>query len=398
MRATVTLEIAQLLSGILEIAERDHTHFAAKRQSGSATTLGHFARGCALSQPVPQPHWTPERYGDRRGSLEARARISTFVRRWFGAKGFIEVQPATLQVSPGNETHLHGFKTALIPPDGSVHDAYLHTSPEFAMKKLLAGGERLIFALSPVFRNRERTALHAPEFVMLEWYRAYAALENLIEDCAAIIALAAHVAGTKRFSYRGREANPFSPPERLTVRDAFRRYAGIDIYGSLPIQGPADREMLAREAKECGVRVAPDDTWSDIFSRLLSERVEPSLGLERPTILYAYPASEAALAQVCRDDPRIAERFELYCCGVELANAFHELRDPDEQRRRFSTAMQEKWRIFSTSYPIDEDFLVALDRMPDASGAALGFDRLVMLATGAEHVEFCPVDSSFRSK
>ena len=195
----------------------------------------HFTRRSLLSQAAPRPHRSAVHHGERRGSLETRAWISTFVRRWFGAKGFLEAQPAALQISPGNETHLHGFKTSLIPPDGSVHDAYLHTSPEFAMKKLLAGGERQIFALSPVFRNRERTALHAPEFVMLEWYRAYAPLENLIEDCAAIIALAAHVAGTKRFSYRGREANPFSPPERLTVRDAFRRYAGIDIYGSLPI-------------------------------------------------------------------------------------------------------------------------------------------------------------------
>jgi lysyl-tRNA synthetase class 2 len=340
-----------------------------------------------LSQPATRPHWSPRRYGERRGSLLTRARILTFVRRWLGAKGFIEVEPSALQVSPGNETHLHGFKTALIPPNGSVYDAYLHTSPEFALKKLLAGGERQIFALSSVFRNRERTALHAPEFVMFEWYRTGASLERIIEDCAAIISLAAHVVGTKRFVYRGREASPFHPPERLTVRDAFWRHAGIDIYNSLPVDGPADREMLARQSKDCGVRIAPDDSWSDIFSRLLSERVEPKLGLGRPTVLYAYPASEAALAQVCRDDPRIAERFELYCCGVELANAFHELRDPNEQRRRFSAAMEEQWRIFGTSCPIDEDFLAALDYMPDASGAALGFDRLVMLATGAERVE-----------
>jgi lysyl-tRNA synthetase class 2 len=268
-----------------------------------------------------------------------------------------------------------------------VHDAYLHTSPEFAMKKLLAGGERLICALSTVFRNRERTALHAPEFVMVEWYRACAPLENLIEDCATIIALTAHVAGATRFAYRGREADPFHPPQLLTVRDAFLRYAGLDIYDSLPIDGPADRKILAQQAKDCGTRIALDDNWSDIFSRLLSERIEPNLGLGQPTVLYAYPASEAALAQACRYDSRIAERFELYCCGVELANAFHELRDPVEQRQRFSAAMEEKSRIFGTSYPIDEDFLAALDHMPDASGAAIGFDRLVMLATGAERVE-----------
>ena len=313
--------------------------------------------------------------------------MSTFVRRWFDAKGFVEVQPATLQASPGNETYLHGFRTALILPDGSSHEAYLHTSPEFAMKKLLTAGERQIFALSTVFRNRERTALHAPEFVMLEWYRAYAPLERLIDDCVAIIALAAHAAGAETLVYRGREASPFDPPERLTVRDAFRRYAGIDIYDSLPVIGGTDTETLARQAKNSGVRIAPDDDWSDIFSRLLSERVEPNLGLGRLTVLHAYPASEAALARVNPDDPRVAERFELYCCGVEVANAFHELRDPDEQRRRFASDMEEQQRIFGTSYPIDEDFLAALADMPEASGAAVGFDRLIMLATGAERVE-----------
>jgi lysyl-tRNA synthetase class 2 len=340
-----------------------------------------------LSPPAPQPFWARGEYSQRRAGLVSRARISTFVRRWFDAEGFIEVQPAALQASPGNETHLHGFKTTLILADGSPHDAYLHTSPEFAMKKLLTAGERQIFTLANVFRNRERTVLHAPEFLMLEWYRAYTTLERLIEDCVVIIQLAAHVAGTKVFMYRGRDASPFDSPEQLTVRDAFRRYADIDIYDSLPINGHADTEMFARQAKNSGVRVAPDDGWSDIFSRILSERVEPNLGIGRPTVLHAYPASEAALAQVHTNDPRIAKRFELYCCGVELANAFYELRDPNEQRRRFVSSMKEQRRIFGVSYPLDEDFLAALADMPDACGAALGFDRLIMLATGAERVE-----------
>lgn len=297
------------------------------------------------------------------------------------------MQPAILQASPGNETHLHSFRTALILPDGSPHEAYLHTSPEFAMKKLLTAGERQIFALTSVFRNRERTALHAPEFAMLEWYRVHVPLERLIEDCAAIIALAAHIAGAKTFVYRGREASPFDPPEQLSVRDAFQRYAGIDIYDSLSITGRMDTDALARQAKYSGVRTAPDDDWSDIFSRLLSERVEPNLGLGRTTVLHSYPRSEAALARVNPADPRVAERFELYCCGVELANAFHELRDPVEQRRRFVADMDKQERIFGASHPIDEDFLAALADMPRASGAALGFDRLIMLATGVEQVE-----------
>jgi elongation factor P--(R)-beta-lysine ligase len=337
--------------------------------------------------PSPRPFWSRDQYAARRAGLARRARITSFLRRWFEAKDFIEVQPAALQASPGNETHLHGFKTALVLPDGSPHDAYLHTSPEFAMKKLLAAGEKRIYALTGVFRNRERTAIHAPEFSMLEWYRTDAPLERLVEDCGALTALAAHVAGARTFVFRGREASPFEPAERLTVREAFLRYAGVDIYDSLPIGDCPDAQTLASQAKDRGLRVAPDDGWSDIFSRLLSQLVEPKLGIGRPTVLHAYPASEAALARVSPDDPRVAERFEFYCCGVELANAFNELIDPAEQRRRFLADMEEQRRIYGISAPIDEDFLLALAEMPDASGAALGFDRLIMLATGADSVE-----------
>lgn len=333
------------------------------------------------------PFWNKDRYAERRGSLAARARVTSLVRRWFDARGFLEAEPAAIQVSPGNETHLHGFRTTLIQPDGSASDAYLHTSPEFAMKKLLAAGETQIFALARVFRNRERTALHAPEFTLLEWYRVGAPLERLVDDCAALIALAAHVAGAKTLTFRGRQADPFEPPERLSVIEAFRRYAGVDLCDSLPTGRDPDAGTLKRQAKEAGLRVAADDTWSDIFSRLLSERVEPNLGLGRPTVLHDYPVSEAALARVSPDDPRVAERFEFYCCGVELANAFHELIDPVEQRRRFEADMAEQRRIYGTSHPIDQDFLDALAEMPAASGAALGFDRLVMLATGAERIE-----------
>jgi lysyl-tRNA synthetase class 2 len=362
-----------------------YTGFGGEGQSASAVIRFLRPRGSLSSSATP--FWSRDRHAERRGRLHARAQILSFARRWFNAKGFVEADPAALQASPGNETHLHGFRTALILPDGSPRDAYLHTSPEFAMKKLLAAGERQIFSLTHVFRNRERTALHAPEFAMLEWYRADARLERIIEDCATLTALAAHIAGARTFVFRGREANPFEPPERLSVRDAFRRYAGVDLYDSLPIAGPPNTKILARQAKDSGVRVAPDDDWSDIFSRLLSKRVEPNLGVGRPTVLHAYPASEAALARVAPDDPRTAERFEFYCCGVELANAFHELTDPVEQRRRFAADMAAQRRIYGTSHPIDADFLSALAEMPDACGAALGFDRLMMLATGADRVE-----------
>ena len=340
-----------------------------------------------LSPSTPPPFWSPDRHAARRPGLILRARIADLTRRWFAAKGFVEVDPAALQASPGNETHLHGLSAGLVGPDGAPREAWLHTSPEFAMKKLLAAGETQIFALTHVFRNRERTALHAPEFAMLEWYRVGAPLMRIMDDCAALVALAGHAAGAKTFAFRGREASPFEPPELLTVREAFLRHAGIDLYDSLPLAGDPDASLLARQAAAAGSRVAADDTWSDVFSRLLSERVEPKLGVGRPTILHSYPVSEAALAEVDPADPRVAERFELYLCGVELANAFHELTDPAEQRVRFEADMAEQRRIYGRAHPIDEDFLAALGDMPDASGAALGFDRLVMLAAGAERVE-----------
>ncbi len=335
------------------------------------------------------PFWTPSRHADRRPRLAARARLAAALRRRFEAEGFLEVEPAALQASPGNEAHLHAFATTMIGPDGGPATAFLHTSPEFAMKKLLAAGEERIFALSRVFRNRERGALHAPEFTMLEWYRAEAPLEALMADCLGVLALAAEAAGASRFRFRDREADPLAPAERLTLRDAFRRHAGIDLFASLPAdgRGAPDRALFASQAEEIGVRVAPDDSWSDIFSRILTARIEPRLGLGRPCFLTDYPVSQAALARISPSDPRVAERFELYVCGVELANAFGELTDPAEQRRRFAAEMAVKRRVYGEAYPIDEDFLAALAIMPEASGAALGFDRLVMLACGAERIE-----------
>jgi lysyl-tRNA synthetase class 2 len=309
------------------------------------------------------------------------------VRRWFEARDFTEVEAAALQVSPGNEAHLHAFATEAIGPDGTRAPLYLHTSPEFACKKLLAAGERRIFDLARVWRNRERGPLHHPEFTLLEWYRAEEPYAALIEDCAALLALAAEAAGSRVLTFRGREADPFAAPERLAVAEAFDHFAAIDLLATVQADGATDRDGLAAAARGAGVRVADDDTWADVFSRVLVERIEPNLGLGRATILYEYPVAEAALARPKPGDPRVAERFELYACGVELANAFGELTDAGEQRRRFEAEMAEKARVHGERYPIDEDFLAALAFMPQACGAALGFDRLVMLATGAPRIE-----------
>jgi len=335
----------------------------------------------------PSPLWRADVYQDRRPRLVARGRITAAVRGWFEAQGFIEVETAALQVSPGNETHLHAFATELIGPAGDRSQRYLHTSPEFACKKLLAAGERRLFTLARVWRNRERGPLHHPEFTMLEWYRANAPYEALMDDAAALLSLAAETAGAHRFTFRGRACDPFASPERIAVADAFQRYAGVDLMASLASDGAVDRDRLAADVAAAGVRVADDDAWSDIFSRVIVERIEPALGFPAPSILYEYPIAEAALSRPAVHDPRLAERFELYVCGVELANAFGELTDPVEQRGRLVAQMDAKQRIYGERYPIDEDFLAALAHMPPASGAALGLDRLVMLATGASRIE-----------
>lgn len=340
-----------------------------------------------MTPPDPSPWWSRARHEDRRPFLVGRSRIARAVRDWFDARGFLEVEAAALQVSPGNEAHLHAFATEAVGMGGQRTPLFLHTSPEFACKKLLAAGETKIFDMARVWRNRERGPLHHPEFTLLEWYRAEEPYETLMADCAALLALAAETAGTKTLSWRGRSADPFAEPERVTLAEAFHRFAGMDLLASVADGGETDRDVLADEAVRAGVRVSEDDSWADVFSKVLVDKVEPQLGFGRPTILCEYPVSEAALARPKATDPRVAERFELYACGVELANAFGELTDAGEQRRRFEIEMTEKARIYGERYPIDEDFLAALAHMPQASGSALGFDRLVMLATGASHIE-----------
>jgi lysyl-tRNA synthetase class 2 len=262
---------------------------------------------------------------------------------------------------------------------------YLRTSPEFAAKKLLAAGEQKIVEFARVFRDRERGDLHLPEFTMLEWYRANESYEAVMADSVVVIAQAAQATGIGRFSFRGRTADPFAEPELLTVAAAFDRFAGVDLLATID-GGQGNRAALA-EAAASRARIANDDTWSDIFSKLLVEHVEPHLGQGRLTVLFEYPAPEAALARAKPSDPRVAERFEIYACGVELANGFDELTDADEQRLRFIQAMDEKQRRYDERYPLDEDFLAAVAAMPQASGVALGFDRLVMLASGAAKID-----------
>jgi len=333
------------------------------------------------------PWWDPQNHADRRPLLQLRGRIKSGLRAWFEGQDFTEVECGILAASPGNEAHLHAFETCRIRSDASRQTLYLHTSPEFAAKKLLTAGEHRIFEFARVFRNRERTRLHAPEFTMLEWYRAGEEVAAVMGDTVSLVRCAAKIAGGRDLIHRDRQCDPFAEAEQLSVADAFRIHAGIEILDMLDAHGHADRNLFATRARRAGFSIGVEDGWSDIFSKVLTAAIEPRLGLDRLTLLTDYPRIEAALARPKPSDPRLSERFELYACGVELANGFGELTDATEQRARFEAEMAQKQRVYGRRYPLDEDFLAALGHMPPASGVALGFDRVVMLATGAPQID-----------
>ena len=340
-----------------------------------------LARPLEPDLPNTKPWWHRDSHADRRPFLVGRGSIRDASRAWFVTQGFTEVECGALQISPGNEAHLHGFRTDWVGENGGSRPLYLHTSPEFAAKKLLAAGETRIFDYARVYRNGEAGPLHSSEFTMLEWYRAGEPYSAVMADCVELCRLALKTTGREALEWRGQACDPNPEPERLTVADAFKRHAEIDLE---PTFGSA--VALARAAQAIGVRTSAEDSWSDIFSRVLVERIEPRLGQGWLTLLCEYPSEEAALARPLARDQRYAERFELYACGVELANGFGELIDPIEQRRRFEAEMDVKQATYGERYPLDEEFLSALAHMPPASGVALGFDRLVMLATGARRI------------
>jgi len=271
--------------------------------------------------------------------------------------------------------HLSAWRTERIDPDGARHARFLHTSPEFAMKKLLAGGAGRIFQLARVWRNGEAGPLHAPEFTMLEWYRPGATLADLIDETHALLRAVLPPVVTCRGV-----TTDLSAREAVTVADAFARHVGADV-----LAAGDDAASLARAA---GVALRAGETWEDLFFRLMLGRVEPHLGRDRPTFLTHWPAAQAALARRDPADPRVAERFELFVCGIELANAFVELTDAAEQRARFVADRARRHAITGTpDWPLDEDFLAALAHgMPAAAGIALGFDRLAMIAAGADRI------------
>jgi len=323
--------------------------------------------------------WRPDALARRRPYLETRGRILRAMRDVFTARGFTEVETPALQVSPGLEPHLKAFATRLERPGEESAPRFLHTSPEFAMKKLLVAGMPKIFQLAHCFRNAERGATHSPEFAMLEWYRAGASYLDLVADCEALL----RASGARLMTWQGRICDPHAAWERLSVAEAFRRHCGIDILATVE-----DFDALAAAAQPLGIAPHRGDSWEDLFFRIFLAAIEPKLGIGAPTVLYDYPIAMAALARPKPGDPALCERFELYVCGLELANAFGELTDAAEQRRRFAADQAKKQALYGEVYPIDEDFLAALDHgLPESAGIALGFDRLVMLAAGASHID-----------
>ena len=323
---------------------------------------------------MPNPVWHPESLAARLPFLRRRALLTQATRSFFAARGYTEVETPYAVPTPGEEVHLRAFATVRECPDGRREALWLHTSPELAMKRLLVADAGPIFQLARVWRNGEGSAQHAPEFTMLEWYRPGAGISELMDEVEHFLrsVLPDRVASGGIVTDLGRF-------ERLTVAAAFERFVGADV---LATEGdPAALAAQARASLRAG------ESWQDLFFRLLLERIEPRIGRDHPTFLTHWPASQAALARRDPTDPRVAERFELFVCGIELANAFVELTDPVEQRARFLADRARRHALGGPDWPLDEDFLAALEfGMPPTAGIALGFDRLAMIAAGADRI------------
>ncbi|MFT9299156.1 MAG: EF-P lysine aminoacylase EpmA [Gluconobacter sp.] len=313
-----------------------------------------------------------DRIAERLPLLRRRAAMVQATRKFFDDRGYLDVETPYAVPVPGEEVHLRCFRTELEQPDGGREARFLHTSPEFAMKRIVAATGLPIFQLARVWRNGESSSTHVPEFTMLEWYAPESDLAALMDETEAYV----RALLPEQVCRDGRLIPLSVPFERLTMQDAFARYVGADLLATA-----GNAEALATQA---GAVLRNGETWEDLFFRLLLERVEPVIGRERPTFLTHWPAEQAALARKDPSDARAALRFELYIGGIELAHAFEELTDPVEQRERFATDRQRRLDISpDQDWPLDEAFLTALPDMPSCSGIALGFDRLVMLATGA---------------
>ncbi len=303
-------------------------------------------------------------------ALRLRAELLARIRAFFAARGVLEVETPALSAAALTDPHLASFSTVYSGP-GPRHGRtlYLHTSPEFPMKRLLAAGSGCIYQIARVFRDGEAGRLHNPEFTLLEWYRVGFDHHRLMDEVAEL--------ATALLDGRV----PLAEPERLSYRVAFQRYLGLDPHRATVAELAAGAERFEVPIPP-GMPMDETDPWLDL---LLTHRVEPYLGVGRLTFLYDYPASQAALARLRPGDPPVGERFELYLNGIELANGFHELGDAGEQCRRFEAENAARRARELPEMPIDEHLLAALAiGLPDCAGVALGFDRLTLLAAGNE--------------
>lgn len=333
--------------------------------------------------------WKPELYLKNQDKRLARAKIFKTIRSFFESEGFLEVDTPALQISPGLEVHLQAFQTTFHNPLGTDETFYLHTSPEFTMKKLVTAGLPKIFQLCKTYRNEGLSATHQPEFTMLEWYRTGEDYTKIMADTVEIVRQSATACGVQELRRGNRTCDPFKSWEYLTVAEAFQKYVGIDIMKTIPDEPTLepDPTRLRQEAERIGESCSDDDRWEDIFFRIMLNHIEDKLGDGVPTILYEYPTCLGALARQKPDNPLVVERFEAYICGVEVCNAFSELTDPEEQLKRFTYDMDMKEKLYGERYPIDSDFMSALEYgMPACAGNAIGVDRLIMLITGADKI------------
>ncbi len=330
------------------------------------------------------PAWKPEVFKKKWPHLQMRMQLIKAVRHYFDDQAFCEVETPALQVSPVMDTHIHAFKTDMQGVDLNYdRTMYLHTSPEFAMKKLMVAGLPKIYQICHVFRNAEGSRLHSPEFTMIEWYRTESGYREIMDDCVGLLRYCAERLEIREYKHRGQSADPFAEWEIISVCEAFDKYAGLNLERYLE-----DTGGFSEAVANLGIHTAPDDRWDDLFFRVFLEKIEPHLGQGQPSIIYDYPVCMASLSRAKPEDPRFAERFEIYVCGMELANAFGELTDADVQRQRFNEEMELKEQLYNERYPIDEDFLAALEHgLPESGGIALGIDRLAMLASDAEDIE-----------
>ena len=359
---------------------------------------------------MSEPNWKRAKTDPAlRQRLFLRSKVLAETRRFFASQGFLEVDTPLLVRHPGMEPNLDPFETVVREADGRTHPAYLITSPEYSLKKLLAGGFGPLFQVSSCFRNREpwssqaggEGGRHNPEFTMVEWYRPETDYLSLMTDTEQLVSsVAFSVLGQMRLFWQGMAVDLTPPWPRLSVAEAFRQYADIDL-----LTGIDDPDGFRAAARDKGIAVQENDTFDDIFFRVFLQYIEPKLGIPngeggvaQPVILYDYPRSMASLSKIKAADGRLAERLEVYCCGLELANGFSELTDAAEQRRRLTEEQAERRRFGKPVPEIDEQFIEAVGLMPKAAGIAFGLDRLVMLLTDSRQIRdvmFFPAEDLF---